>query len=221
MLILYLAMPLFAFLDESGHYQYNHEHGNFLIFAAVITADPMLFTTEFGTLKYELLGQGCCLSRFHACEDLQPTRDRVFAVMRASNQYAVHSIVVRKNRVNPSLYKYGVYSIAYRTMLKYLIWNRRIDRLHIIVDTVPDKSQQVALKKNLKNRAEEVLIPARIPFTIDHHDSSAHALLQAADYCAWAIYKKWHSKELRPYQQISARIKNEFDIYAQGDQVYY
>jgi hypothetical protein len=214
-------MPVFAFLDESGHYVYSHENGNFLVFAAVITVDPMLFTLEFAQLKYDLLQQGNCLHRFHACEDAQEVRNRVFNILVASPHFSVHSIIVRKNRVNPSLYKYGVYSIAYRTMLKYLIWNKRIDRLHIIVDTVPDKSQQAALKKNLKLRADEVLVPAGIPFTIDHHDSAAHALLQAADYCAWAIYKKWHARDMRSYEYIRNRIRNEYDLYAQGDQVYY
>jgi hypothetical protein len=214
-------MPLFAFLDESGHYQYTHKDGNYLVFAAVITADPMLFTTEFAALKYELLAQGQCLERFHACEDAQVVRNRIFAYLSESLHYAVHSIIVRKNRVNPVLYKYGVYSIAYRTMLRYLVRGRKIDRLHIIVDTVPDKSQQVALKENLRKKAEEVLIPANIPFTIDHHDSTAHALLQATDYCAWAIYKKWHAKDERSYAQIRTKIRNEFDIYAQGDRVYY
>ena len=106
-------------------------------------------------------------------------------------------------------------------MLRYLVRGRKIDRLHIIVDTVPDKSQQVALKETLRKKAEEVLVPANIPFTIDHHDSTAHALLQAADYCAWAIYKKWHAKDERSYAQIRTKIRNEFDIYAQGDRVYY
>lgn len=177
--------------------------------------------SEFASLRYELLGQGRCLSRFHACEDAQEVRNRVFALHAASPHYAVHSIIVRKNRVNPALRKYGPYTVAYRTMLKYLIWNKKIDRLHIIVDTVPDKSQELALKETLKQRAEEVLNPAKILFTIDHHDSTAHALLQAADYCAWAIYKKWHARDVRSYVHIQGRIRNEFDIYAQGDQVYY
>lgn len=214
-------MPLFAFLDESGHYEYSHRNGNFIIFAAVITPDPMLFTADFAALKYQLLQHGNCVERFHACEDAQTTRNQVFAILAPSPHFAVHSIIVRKNRVNPVLYKYGVYSIAYRTMLKYLIWNRNINRLHIIVDTVPDKSQQKALKETLRQRAQEVLVPANVPFTIDHHDSAAHALLQAADYCAWAIYKKWHSKDLRSYQHIQGKIQNEFDIYGKGDQEYY
>jgi hypothetical protein len=45
-------MPLFAFLDESGHYQYTHQHGNYLVFSALITAQPLLFTAEFANLKY-------------------------------------------------------------------------------------------------------------------------------------------------------------------------
>lgn len=63
-----------------------------------------------------------------------------------------------------------------------------MDRLHIIVDTVPDRQQQTALRQTLKQKAEEVL--GQVPFSIDHHSSAAHALLQAADYCAWATYKK-------------------------------
>jgi len=42
-------------------------------------------------------------------------------------------------------------------MLKYLVWRKAIDRIHLIVDTVPDRSQQVALKSNLKQRE-----PARV-----------------------------------------------------------
>src|SRR5215470_18405437 len=114
-------MPLFAFLDEAGVYQFTHHHGNFLVYAAVITATPTLFCQEFAALRYELHGQGQCLERFHASEDSQPIRDRVFQVIQSSTNFAIHSVIVRKNRINPVLYKYGVYSIAYRTLLRYMI----------------------------------------------------------------------------------------------------
>ena len=105
-------------------------------------------------------------------------------------------------------------------MLKYLAGGRkRIDRLHIIVDTVPNQQQQTALKQTLKNRAQEVL--DQIPFTIDHHGSAAHALLQAADYCAWATYKKWQSGDTRSYDRLRPKIRNEFDLYARGETDYY
>ena len=133
----------------------------------------------------------------------------------------MHSIIVRKNRVNPVLHKYGVYSIAYRTLLRYLVGHRNIDRACIVVDTVPDQSQQVTLKATLKARAEAVMNARAIPFSIDHHTSHAHTLLQVADYCAWAIYRKWANNDMRSYALIQARIRNEFDIFERGNVNYY
>jgi Protein of unknown function (DUF3800) len=189
-------MPLFAFLDESGVFQFTPQHGNYLVFAAIVTATPTLFTQEFAALKYELHAQGTCLERFHACNDTQAVRNRVFALLAGSTDYAVHTIIARKNRINPILYKHGVYSIAYRTMLRYLVRFRKLDRICIVVDTVPDQSQQATLKATLQARANAVLSPLGIPYTIHHHNSGSHALLQAADYCAWAIYRKWQGSRM-------------------------
>lgn len=218
-------MPLYAFLDESGEYTFHAKSPRYLIYTGVVTTNPMLFTVELATLKYALLEEGLdagkCEDCFHATTDKQTTRDKVYAIIQSSNDFEVHSIVVRKNRVNPSLYKFGPYYIAYRTMLKYMLAFRKPDRLHIIVDTPPDKAQQAALKKSLKARADEIIASRKIPYTIDHHKSGCHALLQVADYCAWAIMKKWQSGDMRSYNLISGRIRNEFDIYVNGDKDYY
>jgi len=214
-------MALFAFLDESGEYAYHAKSGKYLVYAGVVTAVPELFTPEFCALRYRLTEQGHCLERFHACDDRQSVRDEILKIITASRDYAIHSIVVRKNRVNPSLYKYGVYSIAYRTMLKYLVGGGKVRQIHIIVDTVPDRTQQTALQRALTARADEVMVPPKIPYSINHHSSSAHTLLQVADYCAWAIHRKWQSGDSRSYNLIRSHIKNEFDIYKSGDKDYY
>jgi Protein of unknown function (DUF3800) len=212
-------MPVFAFLDEAGEYTFHAQSGAYLVYTGVITANPMLFSNEFAALKYELLEQGHCLERFHASEDKQVVRDRVFDILAASQEFVIHSIIVRKNRMNPVLYRHGVYSMAYRAMLKYLVGSEQIDRIHIIADTVPDRQQQTTLKQILKQRAEQAM--GKIPFSIDHHSSSAHALLQAADYCAWATQKKWQSGDTRSYDRIRGRIRNEFDLYRRGNTEYY
>ncbi|HVB54918.1 MAG TPA: DUF3800 domain-containing protein [Candidatus Acidoferrales bacterium] len=212
-------MAIYAFLDESGEYTFHAKSGAYLVYTGVITAIPTLFSHELAKLKYDLLAEGHCLERFHASEDKQSVRDRVFDVLAPSGDFAIHSIVVRKNRINPSLYKYGVYSVAYRTMLKYFVGDRKLPQTHIIVDTVPDKQQQTALVQTLKSRADDAM--GAIPFSIDHHSSFAHALLQVADYCGWAVYKKWQSGDTRSYDRIRNKIKNEFDLYKNGDMEYY
>jgi hypothetical protein len=214
-------MPLFAFLDESGDYRYCPEASKFLVFAAVLVADPTILSLEFARLKYDLLLENQSVERFHASEDKQEIRNRVFGLLQNEANLRIHAIIVRKNRVNPVLMKYGVYTIAYKAMLSYLTKTRKPDRLHIIVDTVPDRKQQSVLEHTLRNRAAELIEPMRIPYTIDHQNSSAHALLQAADYSAWAIYKKWHEGDLRSYNHICGKIQNEFDIYRNGDVEYY
>jgi hypothetical protein len=212
-------MAIYAFLDESGEYTFHAKSGAYLIYVGIITEVPTLFSAEFAALRYEFWAQGHCIERFHASEDKQMVRDRVFDLLAASPHFSIHSIVVRKNRINPSLYKHGVYSVAYRTMLRYLAGSGHVERVHMIVDTVPDQQQQKVLKQTLKDKAAQAL--RTIPFSIDHHSSSAHALLQAADYCAWAIQRKWQSADLRSYDRISAKIRNEFDIYGRGDTDYY
>lgn len=212
-------MPLYVFMDEAGEYTFHAKSGKYLVYTGIVTAMPTLFSHELADLKYRLLADGLCIERFHASEDKQAVRDRVFDIITGSPHFAVHSIIVRKNRVNPVLYKFGVYSVAYRTMLKYLVGRRTFDRVHIIVDTVPDKQQQTALKQTLKQRAEEAL--GAIPFTIDHHNSAAHALLQVADYCAWAVMRKWQSGDVRSYGLIRNKMRNEFDLYERGNRDYY
>jgi hypothetical protein len=214
-------MPLFTFLDESGSYQYTKEQSNFIVYTAVVTSTPSLLCQEFSELKYELHLQGQRQDRFHACEDLQVVRNRVFGIISKSVGYAIHAIVVRKNKINPVLHKYGVYSVAYRTLLRYLVAFKNLDRVCIIVDTVPDQSQQVTLKNTLRARTEEVMNAKGIPYTLDHHTSHSHTLLQVADYCAWAIYRKWANNDARSYTHIQGRIQNEYDIFANGDTTYY
>jgi uncharacterized protein DUF3800 len=214
-------MTFYAFLDEAGEFVFRPTAGSFLVFAGVIAADPLLLSQELTALKYEISSKGQSIERFHACEDKQAIRDRVFAMLSQNKDYVVHSIIVRKNRVNPSLHRYGVYSVAYRTLLKYLVGGGKVSELHIFVDTVPDKKHQGSLTQNLKARATEVLAPKKINYTLHHHSSSSHPLLQVADYCAWAIYRKWHIADLRSYELIRGRIRNEFDIYERGDTDYY
>jgi hypothetical protein len=214
-------MIIYAFLDESGEFSFHAQSGKYLVFAGIVTRTPAILTHEFASLRYELLTAGERLERFHACHDMQSVRDKVFALISATPGFSIHSIIVRKNKVHPSLRPYCVYSDAYKTMIKYLVGGARFERLHMIVDTVPDRSRQAELKSRLQTKAALILDAKGIPFSIDHHSSASHTLLQVADYCAWAIQRKWQAGDCRSYELIRNKIRNEFDIYAKGAREYY
>jgi hypothetical protein len=42
-----------------------------------------------------------------------------------------------------------------------------------------------------------------------------------ADYCGWAIYRKWETRDYRSYKLIMHMVKNEFDVFQRGIQRWY
>ncbi len=55
----------------------------------------------------------------------------------------------------------------------------------------------------------------------DFMPSASDPCLQVADYCAWAVMKKWERNDLRPYDLIKDRITYEYDLFAPGQTHYY
>jgi hypothetical protein len=43
-----------------------------------------------------------------------------------------------------------------------------------------------------------------VSFRILHHASRADVNLQVADYCAWALYRKWERDDLRSVRIVTA-----------------
>lgn len=52
----------------------------------------------------------------------------------------------------------------------------------------------------------------------------ADPCLQVADYCAWAIQRRWESKDksdVRSYNLIKSKITYEYDLFGPGKTIYY
>ena len=45
--------------------------------------------------------------------------------------------------------------------------------------------------------------------------------LQVADYCSWAIQRKWERGDARSYASIANKVKSEFDLFERGKVIYY
>ncbi len=55
------------------------------------------------------------------------------------------------------------------------------------------------------------------------HESAKDPLLWVADYCAWAIQKKWESngEERRSFDLIQKKVATEFDLFKPGGEHFY
>jgi hypothetical protein len=45
--------------------------------------------------------------------------------------------------------------------------------------------------------------------------------LQVADYCAWAIMRKWERGDTRSYDMIKDRVTYEYDVWEKGTDHHY
>jgi len=57
----------------------------------------------------------------------------------------------------------------------------------------------------------------------DFMPCAADPCLQVADYCAWAVQRKWESggQDIRSYDLIKDRITYEYDLWGKGNTHYY
>lgn len=52
-------------------------------------------------------------------------------------------------------------------------------------------------------------------------DASSDGCLQVADYCGWAIQRKWEAGDPGPYSRIASKIYSEYDLFGRGSTEYY
>ena len=53
------------------------------------------------------------------------------------------------------------------------------------------------------------------------YQAATDPCIQVADYCAWAIQRKWERDDLRSYEIIEDQITYEYDLWEHGARHYY
>jgi hypothetical protein len=216
---------LHAHLDESGDLNFNPRGSRYYIFAVAWTYDPRSLAHDLTGLRFGYLKQGVDLARFHACEDQQRVRDAVVAKITERRNWAYAAIVIEKNKVNPAIREEHRFYPQFATMvLRFVLkgcLRRETDQVLVFTDDVPVKKKREAVKKaiNVACRAE---LPPRIRFGCYHHPCGSNQWLQVADYCAWAVQRKWERDDRRTYDQLTRHlIKTELNVTARGITRYY
>lgn len=228
---------LYLFIDESGNFDFSPKGTKFFVLTGFATFDPVIKRDDLVRLRYKLLSEGVDQEYFHATEDKQTVRDEMFAFLATLGAtYEVHSIIARKNRTNPSLYReyymkgdrfiqrttgIGLYKKLCECLLKYIFKgkSRQVGKIIIVAGAlfVGDKKKTLlqTLKHYLKNNFPGV------PFEIYSHQSCADLNCQLADYCCWAVGVYMERSEKRPYEVIKPQVRSVFDIFKSGETEYY
>lgn len=108
-------------------------------------------------------------------------------------------------------------------LLRYLLSEpdfHDVEEVIVVTDNIPVKKKAQAIEKAIKV-VLSAMLPAQVKYRVLHHASKSNFGLQVADYCNWAIYRKWEREDARSYDLIRARIRSEYDIFQRGTRHYY
>jgi hypothetical protein len=108
-------------------------------------------------------------------------------------------------------------------LLRYLVNGieaNAYSELIVVTDALPVERKRRAIEKAVKVTLARML-PAGTQYRALHHASKSSFELQVADYCNWAVFRKWERGDVRSYELVKPAITSEYDIFQTGTRLYY
>ena len=217
-------MRKYLYADESGDFNFSDSPraSRYFILTTVLIDDHGIESALLD-LRRELAWEGLRLPQeFHATEDLQLVRDRVFAVLNRYD-FRIDATVLEKRKVNPnrrsSEEKFYQYACFYH--LRYVVPR---------VASAADELLVIASSIGIKRKKEDFRFAVEVSMSqtsatdavqVDAWPAAVEPCLQVADYCSWAIQRKWERGDTRSYDLIKDKIHSEHDLFAGGNRLYY
>ncbi len=214
----------YLFADEAGCFTFKRKAGasKYFILCTVV-ASHWNIANELLTLRREIaLTRDPDRNKLHAAEDLQEIRNNVFEILN-SQDFRIDATILEKSKAqlqlrtsNARFYQYAWYYHFSHIGPKIA---REHDKILITAAALGERKTRAAFKESVNNTIQQIL--PRDRWEVAFHDSSHDPILWVADYCAWAIQRKWERQDLRSYNLIKQKIVTEFDIFKPGDVHYF
>src|SRR5206468_1528937 len=153
---------------EGGNLDFSPTGTRFFTLTAVTQVRPFPAVEPLIALKWDLIEYGLDIQRFHAAEDRQAVRDRVFKIIGDHlGSLRLDALIVEKPKTGPSLQEENQF---YPRMLGYLLkWVLArhpacgASEVLVFTDTIPvNKKRQVIEKVIRQTMAKE--LPADVKY---------------------------------------------------------
>lgn len=212
----------YIYLDESGNFDFSITGTRYLVLACVTFPHvPNDLYHELVALRYSFIEKGWDLQEFHATTDKQEVRDAVFEVIgRHLSLLTIDSVVVEKAKTYPHLQDLvRFYAEMTYQLLQYAIPQCDSDQLVVFLDSVPERKKRSPVIKAVKGTMSR--LSTGQTYSLHHHDSASNVGIQVADYCTWAIYRKWSRADSRSFDLIKKAVRRELDIFSGSNHRFY
>ena len=216
-------MRKYIYADESGNFDFSQRSDasrTFILTTALI--DDHSIESELLELRRELAWDGIDLTKgFHANNDSWRVRERVFNIL-SKHSFRVDATILEKRKAHPGIrpetrfYQYAWFFHMNGVVSQIVSPS---DELFVISSSIGAGKKRTAFYKAVSDVVEQTSP------TSDHMSvmwpAESTPCLQIADYCSWAIYRKWERADNRFYDLIRDKIETEFDLFGRGNIHYY
>lgn len=211
----------FVFADEAGCFTFNRQQNvsKYFILCTVVMDDCGV-ATKLLDLRRRLAWDGYELGEyFHATTDKQAVRDEVYKVI-VQSPFTIQATIMEKSKAQPQVRtsKPLFYQYGYFYHFKFGATQQLDKSSEALVTTASlgTRKERVAFEEAVADvmRQTKRVKDWRADFMPCHADPC----LQVADYCAWAIQRKWESggKDVRSFDLIRDRVTYEYDLWSKG-----
>jgi hypothetical protein len=160
---------------------------------------------------------------FHASEDRQAVRDKVFPLLAGSDSRGDVTFY-EKNKANPVIRQTGkdFYGWTWNRHFQYLLRKvgRRGDHVTVVLSDIGTKKERTAFVDAVQAAVSHEE-GQRLSVELLVRKNSADRCLQAADYLVWAAFRAQEQGDMRSLDQIKDIVKSRFDMFATGATRYY
>ena len=217
-------MTVFLFADEAGDFNFSAQAGasKYYILCTVATNDCSI-GQELLMLRRRLAWQKAPIRDFFHCTyDKQVVRDAVFSLI-ADHDFTVQATVMDKRKAQPQtrttedrFYQYGWLYHLRHSSKRFL---GPADSIQVTAATIGRKAKRVTFEDAVRDVCKQIIPRER--FRTAFWPSETDPCLQLADYCTWAIQRKWERGCSRSYDLIAKKINHEYHLWENGPVDYY
>lgn len=217
-------MDLYLFSDEAGCFTFNRDPNvsKYFIICSVTTKGREL-ATALARLRHELIREGIPVGDcFHATSDSQAVRDRVYAEL-LKHDFKFQATICEKSKAQPqvTVSKARFYKYPWFYHFKHGIAPglKSDDRLVVTAASIGTKKERETHTNALKDVVKQSA--PNLDWIVDFRPAQSDNLLQVADYCAWAVQRKWERNDARTLDLIKDRLSYQYELWRRGTDHYY
>jgi hypothetical protein len=217
-------MRQYVFADEAGNFDFSrHASASRYFILCTVTLTDCAIGTQLLELRRDMAWRRSSLDgELHASTDAQGVRDEVFALLQKVD-FRVDATILEKAKAQPQTHTTDTRFYKYAWLYHFGYVAGKIlgakDELFLSAASVGTKARGSAFREAIEDVAQQVS-PA-----LDHRvvfwPAACDPCLQVADYCTWAIQRKWERADDRSFKLIKSKVKSEYDLWQIGKKVYY